>query len=477
LAESRSLARKSGLGLAWSALESFGSAGVSFIVSVVMAAFVAPREFGLIAMLQVFMAVAQVITEAGLTQALVRLPHRTPLIESTASWLNVMIALPSYALLWCMAPWVAHFYAEPVIIPLMRMVSVTVVMASLCVVHTARLTAALDFRRLFRVTGISVVISGIVGIVLAISGYGVWAIAWQQVTLWGIRVLLLRIFIPKVSMRRFSLSEARSLLSFSWKLTFSGVLDAIWTNMYSAVVGRSFTPRAAGLFWRAQSFAHLPAGIATSVVARVAYPLMSRAAGRPDRVGVLFARVLGMAGWVIFPLMALLCAVASPLFSLLFNPQWQPAVPLFRIICLAMMLYPVHSLNLCVLNVAGRSDIFLRLELIKKVMALIILCITVPIGVEAICLGMLANSLIALPLNAWYAGRYSRFPLSAQLKILTPSMLLAILAAAVAYVLVRCLCAPALSLPVAIAAFLLIYMYGSRLLRLPWPRRLAALKI
>ncbi len=463
--------------MAWSALESFGSSGVSFVVSIIMARFLAPKEFGLVAMLQVFIAIACICVDSGMTQALVRRPERRPQEESTALLLNVSVGLAAYVLLFAAAPWVARFYGEPELCPLMQVICLAVPLNALCVVQTARLTSDMRFDLLFKVSASAVLISGALGLALARMGCGVWALAWQQVSMWGIRSMLLWIVSPWKSGWVFSRTEARGLLGFSWKLMGASLLDTLWTNIYPVLIGKFFTPRITGLFWRANSFALLPASTATGVVHRVAYPLLSRAGNSAPRRKILFLRVLGMSAWVIFPIMAILAALSGSIFEALFNEQWQSAAPLFRIICLATMLYPVHALNLMLLNVVGRSDLFLRLEVIKKFLTVAILCVTVPMGVQAICLGMLANSLIALPINMWYSGRYAASGITLQFRFLFPTLCLTLLGALAAAGASALVSNAWLSILLGLCAGLGIYILGSALARMPWLRRLASFKI
>lgn len=464
--------------MAWSALESFGSTGASFVLSVVMARFLPPSAFGLVALMQIFVAVARVFVDSGMTEALVRRPHRAPAADSTAFLLNVAAGVAAYILLWLLAVPVAAFYGDPELVPLMRVICIGVPLNALCVVQTARLTSSMRFDRLFKVTGSAVLISGGVGVAMAAGGFGVWALVWQQVSMWGTRAALLWLVAPGLEGLRFSRDEARSLTSFSWKVMASSMLDTIWSHLNLLVIGKVFTSSQTGLYWRAQSFAVLPASVATGVVTRVAMPMFSRVGGRPERLRVMFGRVLGLSAWVVFPVMALMCALAAPIFSLLFTPEWAPAVPMFRILCLAGMLYPVHALNLCVLNVEGRSDLFLRLEVIKKLLAVAMLCVTVPAGILAVCRGVLAVSVICLGVNAWYSGGYVKWTLRAQLRFLAPPFFAAWAAGASAWGMTLWMDGfPTLGFAAATLVGVTVYLLLSHILRMPWPARLKALKV
>lgn len=295
--------------------------------------------------------------------------------------------------------------------------------------------------------------------------------------MWGLRTLLLWIVCPWRSGWGFSLAEACGLLSFSWKLLGASLIDTVWTNIYTVLIGRFYTPSLTGLFWRANSFALLPASTATGVVHRVAYPLLSRVGDSPLRMKVMFLRVLGMSVWLIAPVMAIMAALSTQIFGVLFNEQWQGAAPLFRLICIATMLYPVHALNLMLLNVAGRSDLFLRLELIKKGMTIAMLCVTIPIGVEAVCLGILINSLLALPINLWYSDRYARFGFRPQMLFLFPMLGLTTISALSAAAVAALFPGNWLPLCIGICTGFGIYLVGTSLAGMPWFNRLRSFKI
>lgn len=472
------LSRTVGRGMLWSALESFGSTGASFVLSIVMARFLSPQTFGLVAMLQIFVAVARVFVDSGMTEALIRIPQRSALAYSTAFILNVLAGAVAYIVLWFLADPVARFYGNPILADIMRIMCIGIPLNSLCVVQTARLVSAMRFARLFKVSGAAVIISGVVGIVMAVNGFGVWALVWQQVAMWGVRALLLWLSVPGFGNLVFCRKEAGALTSFSWKVMLSALIDTIWSHLNVLVIGKFFTPGQTGLYWRAQSFAILPASVATGVIMRVAMPLFSRAGCRPERLRIMFGRVLGLSVWVLFPAMALLCALSTPIFALLFNEAWWGAVPMFRVICIAGMLYPLHALNLCLLNVVGRSDIFLKLEIIKKLLAVVMLCIAVPRGVMSVCWGVLIVSGISVFVNSWYSGGYALMSIFGQLKLVGIPFALSLISGGAAWLVTLWFPNDSVcGLIISAATGVVLYLLLSHLLRLPWGARLVALKI
>lgn len=413
-----------------------------------------------------------------MTQALARRPERPAAMDSTALWLNVVIGLLIYMALYLLAPSVAEFYGLPQLCPLMRLVCLGVPLNALCVVQAASLMAALRFGLLCRISIVAAVVSGGIGIWLAACGFGARALAWQQVSLWGSRALLLWILAPGLKCFAFEGKHARTLTSFSWKVMASALINTVWTNLYPVIIARCFAARPAGLFWRARSMALLPAATSASVFSRVGVPMLGRAGGRPERLHLLFCRLLGMSAWVIFPCMALLAALARPLIQLLFTPEWLPVVPLLRLLALGSLFYPWHALNLSLLNVVGRSDLYLRLELIKLAMSLTALLAGLPFGVIGICWGILASGVLALIVNTWYSARYARAGLFFQFKLCLPSLALSALSAFAAHALSVWLnTVPLLAFLAGLFGGLALYLLGSLAFGLPWPRRLIALKI
>lgn len=469
---SEALTRRSATGILWSALETFGAQGASLIISIILARFLAPDIFGLIAMLQLFIGVSEVIAEGSLTQALVRVKERTRLHESTALGLNVSLGVVLYFVLFAAAPAVARFYGIAELRGVLRVYGLIVPLSAICQSRTAWLVASLQFKRLARITLAAIVISGGIGIALAVKGYGVWALVAQQILQWGLRALLLQLTNSGGFSLRFSRRIAGELLSFSWKLAASSLIDVIWRNIYSLVIGKVFRAGAAGLFWRAQSLGSLPPASATEVINRVAYPLLCKVSGRKRALHLFFLRILGLAAWIIFPAMLIICGLARPLFQLLFTPQWQGAAIYLQIICLGTMFYPLHSINLTLLYVAGRSDRFLRLEIIKRAISAGILAITIFIGVKAICVGIVMSSLIAYPLNSIYSRKIAGAGLMRQLRMLSPILLLSVAAGALAWSITLTGMAPWLVLLTATPLSLAFYITASIIIKLPYPGRL-----
>lgn len=405
---SDALGRKAGRSALWCALESACTGVAGLAVSIVLSRLLMPREFGLVAMLQLFVAVGCVFADSGLSQALIRLNRPTRVQMSSAFTANMLLASLTYIILWLCAPAIASFFGKSELCPLARVLGLSIPLNALGMAQGARLSAEMRFRRLLGIGASSVAVSGTVGIVMALTGWGVWALVWQQLSMWGTRAALLWLTSGHSCGLRVELGALRSLLTFSWPLVLSALLDAAWTNIYAPLIGRFFTPRLTGLFWRADSLSMIAPRAMGDVAGRVAYPVMSRLReGERERAVNAYARVCGMALWASLPVCALLAALAPQLVEGVLGSRWLPCVPYLRVLCASACFYPLHLLCVQALNVYGHSRRFLRLELIKKGMGVAMLCICLPLGVQALCWGIVIEGVASLWVNIRFSAPYT----------------------------------------------------------------------
>lgn len=454
----------------WSALETGGVAGASLIVSVILARIIAPAAFGLIAMLQIFIAVGQMFAEAGIMQTLVRQPHRTPLQDSTALWLNMMFGATAYALLWIAAPWIAVFYSQPELTSIARLICLAIPLNAVCIVQTASLSSRMQFGRLAAISLSAVMAGGAVGIVMALAGYGVTALVWQQLVMYGVRALLLWILTPRSGCWRFGMKEAKALTGFSWKLMLSGFLDTVYVNIYAPIIGKFYTVTVTAMFWRADSLSRYAPQTLAGILSRVSLPAMSHIRDDSKRATEAFRRLLRCSSWLIFPLCAIAIAVARPMFAWVLTPGWLPAVIYFQLLCVAQVLFPLHSLNCTMLNVFGRSDKFLVLEVVKKCVSVTALCVSLPFGVLALCIGLVCSSFLNLLINIIFARRYIGLGIRAQLGILCPVTAGSAIAAVAAGIVAHAPMGESLQTLFGAAAGIAAYLLFTYMMRLDAPR-------
>lgn len=410
-------------GIWWSTIERFAVQTVSFILGLIIARLLSPSDYGVIAMLAVFIAISQTFVDSGFSTALVRKIDRSESDNSTVFYFNIVVGLAVYVVMFFAAPFIAEFYQTPLLTQVTRVVSVTLIFSSFCVVQQALLTAKMDFKSQAKISLLSAIISGGVGIALAYYGYGVWALVVQTVVASLLRMILLWVFSRWRPRAPFSKSSFRELFSFGSKLLASGLLDTLYNNAYTIVIGKLFSAANLGLYSRANQFAQFPSSNITGIIQRVTFPVLSSIQNEDERLRINYRKLIRMSGFIIFPLMIGLAAVANPLIEILLTEKWIGAVIYLQIICFAMMWFPIHAINLNLLQVKGRSDLFLRVEIIKKIIGVSILCITIPMGLLAMCYGRVVSSLLALIINTYYTGKLINVGFVIQMCDLLPSLI------------------------------------------------------
>ncbi len=462
-----SLKNKTVKGIVWSSVERFSVQGIQFLVMIVMARLLTPKDYGLVGMVAIFIAVAQSLVDSGFSQALIRKQNRTETDNSTVFYFNIVVGILLYLVLFAIAPLVADFYDSPELTVLMRVICLSVVFNSFVVVQRALLTVNIDFKTQAKASLTAAVVSGVIGIGMAYSGFSYWSIVAQQLVNLGLNTLLLWIFTRWRPRWIYSWGSFRELFTFGSKLMVSGLLDVVYRNMYLLVIGKVFTASSLGYYTRANQFAEFPSSNLTGIMQRVTYPVLCQIQDDDERLAQIYRRFLRLSAFLIFPLLVGLSAVAEPFVLLLLKEQWLFAATLLQIICFAMMWYPIHAINLNLLQVKGRSDLFLRLEIIKKAIAVLILCVTIPMGLIAMCVGQILSSLIALIINTNYTGKLIQVGFLRQMRDLLPTLLLSLSMWGVVYGITSCLSGTIPQLIVGIVAGMVYYIALSALFHFP----------
>lgn len=424
---------KAARGLFWSSVDRFSSQGISFVFSIFLARILDISDYGIVAMIVVFMAVAQTFVDSGFSSALIRKPDLNEEDKSTAFYFNIVVGLACYGILFIASPLIAVFYDEPLLSPIIRVTGLSIVFNSLCVVQRALFTIAVDFKTQAIISLVCTVISGVVGLVMAYNGYGVWALVAQSTSSTFLNFVLLWFCSRWRPITGFSKASFRYLFNFGSKLLVSGLLDTLYNNAYPIVIGKFYNSAQLGLYSRAQGYASLPSSNITGILQRVTFPVLSLMQDDDEKLANNYRRLLRMSAFVVFPLMIGLAAIADPLIRVLITSKWVGCIIYLQIICFGMMLYPIHALNLNLLQVKGRSDLFLRLEIVKKIIGVCTLCITIPFGITAMCIGLVVVSVIALYINTYYTGKLLRLSFLKQIKDLAPFFILSILVGLLMY--------------------------------------------
>lgn len=425
--------RKAVHGVFWSSVDRFATQGISFFFSIILARILAPKDYGVVAMIVVFTAIAQAFVDSGFSNALIRKPDLKEKDLSTAFYFNIVVGVVCYGILFIVSPFIADFYDTPILSPIIKITALSVPFHSLCVVQRAILTKKVDFKTQAKVSIICTIVSGILGIYLAYRDYGVWSLVVQGTFAAIVNCALLWLLSKWRPALQFSKESFKYLWGYGSKLLASGLLDTTYNNIFPIVIGKFYSPAQLGLFSRAQSYSSLLSSNITGVLQRSTFPVLSMIQDDDERLRIDYRRLLRMSAYIIFPLMIGLAVLARPLVITMITAKWEACVTYLQVICFAMMWFPIHAINLNLLQVKGRSDLFLRLEIIKKIIGVSIMCVTIPMGVLAMCCGMVCSSVICLIVNTYYTGKLINIGYLRQMQDLLPIFAAALAMGGLAY--------------------------------------------
>lgn len=461
---SESLKQKTFKGTIWSAVEQFSVQGIQFVVMIIMARLLTPSDYGIVGMITIFIAISNSLINSGFSQALIRKTDRTAVDESTVFYFNIVVGFFLYGVLFFCSPLIARFYDEPILTPVTRAVGLGLIFNSLCVVQRAQYTLRIDFKTQAKATLSAAILSGVAGITFAYIGFGVWALVLQQIVSFVINSILLWVFSKWHPIKAFSWKSLKEMFGFGSKLLFSGLLDTVYGNIYSLVIGKVFKAADLGYYSRAKGFNQFASSNITNIIQRVTFPVLCTIQGDDDRLRENYRRLLRVSGFIIFPLMMGMAAVAQPMVISLVGEKWLFASILLVPMCFTGMWYPVHAINLNLLQVKGRSDLFLKLEIIKKIIGVIFLVIAIPFGLVAMCWLRICTSLTALIINTHYTGKLLHLGFWKQMQDLLPIFLLSFGMGAVVWTTMRVLILPnIILLCIGIVEGSVIYIAGAKL--------------
>lgn len=417
-----SLRKRATSGVLWSALERLSQTGVVFAVQIVLARILAPEHFGLLAMVAVFVVISDVIVESGLGSAIVQRTDITDADLSTVFIFNLAAATLLAAVLWLVGPWVASFYNQPPLAEVLAVLGLGLVLSSLGTVHRSILRKQLAFKKLFWISTPAALVSGLFGVALALQGFGVWALVGQtlsQKALGSICSWYQTRWLPKPV---FDTSRFGVLFSYGSKLALSGLLYQGFNNIYLLVIGRFFSPIDVGFFQRAKAMRELPITTLQSIVGSVTFPVLSSVQQDHALMKKILKRSLQLSALVAIPGMAVMAGLAEPLVLVLVGEKWLPCVPMLQLLCVSGALYPLHAGNLSLLQATGRSDLFLKVEVIKKLATIANIVITYRYGLYAMIGGMIVTSLMALVTNTYHTDKIIRYGLLQQVRDIAPAL-------------------------------------------------------
>jgi len=415
-----SLKSKAIHGVFWNFLERIGEQGIHFVVAIILARLLAPELFGLVGMLSIFIEVARVFIDSGFGAALIQRKEATTVDKCSIFYFNILVGILAAGLLCASSPWIAAFYHRPILIPLMCALSSTLVINSFAGIQAALLSKRIDFKTQLKVGVVAITLSGAIGIAMAIRGFGIWSLVAQSIGGSIFRTTLLWFLSPWRPGLLFSFGALREMFGFGSRLLASSLLNTIFENIYLVVIGRLFSAAHLGLYSGAKKVQNLATINITGVVTQVAFPVFSMIQDDPVRLKRSMRKAMTALALINFPIMVGMALVARPLVYVLLTEKWAGSIHWLQLLCVASLLYPIQSLHLNVLKARGRSDLYFKLEVLKKTLVVVLIAITYRWGVTGMIWGQIAMSVLGYYINSYYTSRLIHYSLKEQLSDLAP---------------------------------------------------------
>lgn len=406
----------------WSALERFSIQGVQFVVMLIMARLLTPADYGLVGMLTVFMAVAQVFIYSGFGNALVRKQDRTQVDCSTVFYFNLGMSVIMYAILFFCAPLIAVFYKESQLVAITRVVGLTLIINAFGAIQGVLKSAEIDFKIIAKVSVVNAVITGLIGILLAWNGFGVWALVYSSLIGSVVGAILGWFVYGWRPTWAFSTQSFKEFFGYGSKLAIVGLIETAYNNLVQLVIGKVYSVDDLGYYTRASNFATFFSSNVVNIVSRVTFPILCKLQNEDDKLRLIYRKFLRLSAFVVFPLMSGLAILSHPLIIVLIGNRWEFSASILSIVSISAMIYPIHAINSNLLQVKGRSDLFLRVQTINKILGLLFLMITWSMGVLVMCYSGIVWSILTLIINTYYTGKLLDLGICKQLLDLLPML-------------------------------------------------------
>lgn len=419
----------------WRFAERCGAQLVTFVVSIVLARLLDPTVYGTVALVTVFTTILQVFVDSGLGTALIQKKDADDLDFSSVFFFNFVICIMLYMGMFIAAPYIAHFYNNSSLTPIVRVISLTIVISGVKGIQQAYVSRNMLFKRFFFSTIGGTIASAFVGIALAYKGFGVWALVAQQLLNTATDTLILWLTVKWRPRLMFSWKRLKKLLSFGWKILCSSLIDTVYNNVRSLIIGKMYSSADLAYYNQGDKFPKLIVTNINTSIDSVLLPAMSSVQDSKDRVKNMTRRAIKTSTYIMAPLMMGLAFCAEPIVTLILTEKWLPCVPFLRIFCVTCMFYPIHTANLNAINAMGRSDLFLKLEIIKKAIGMTLLFSTMWFGVMSMAYSLLLNSVLSQIINSWPNRKLLNYRYLEQLKDILPGIILAVMMGIVVYII------------------------------------------
>ena len=446
----------------WSTIEKFSVQGARFVLGILMARLLTPGDYGVISMITIFIVISETFVDSGFSLALVRQKTSSKEDYSTVFYFNLIIALVCYGILFVASPYIAVFFKSPIITSVLRIQSLTVIINSLMSVYVAKMTIDLDFKAIAMRSLLSSLLSGILGVSLAYLNFGVWALVYQNIAAAIFSLIFILIYCKWLPDFAFSKESFHRLFGYGKNMLLVNIINRIYTNMTPIVIGRFFNSRALGFYDRGSSLANYPVDSINGVLSKITLPILAKIQDDESRLIGAYRKYISVTSLVIFWGCCLLAALAKPVILLLFTSKWAESIIFLQIYSFAIMFDHICSINLTLLQVKGRSDFFLRIELIKKAISITMLFASIPFGVVGICVSKVIYTQIAIIINTYYTGKLFGLGYIEQIKDYMPYFIGALLACLPSYLLTFALLPDIITLILGVCVSATIYYFMSR---------------
>lgn len=417
----------------WTFSEAILLRGISFIALIILARVLGPNTMGTFGIIAVFIAIGNSIVESGFSSSIIRTSDIDNLDLSSIFFTNIVASICIYLLMFILAPMFAQYYHQDQLISLIRVYCLTFIISALSTVHLAKLEREMQFKRLLICNLPGNVIGAIVGIVLALGDLGIWSLVYMYLCTQSIQTLILWRFSGWKPLLVFSFEKMKRHFSFGYKLMISGILDTVFKNLNNLIIGKYFSLKDLGFYDRAKILNEYPVTIFTGLINKVSYPLLSQIKNERDRLAEIYKQLIQVSFFILTPLIIICAAVAKPIFLLILGENWLDSVPFFKILCFASIFYPIHTLNITILKVFGRSDLFLKLELIKKLATLLIIFCLFQFGIYGLVWSSVVSSIFSLLVNTYYSKRLINYSTKSQIFDILPTLISSLLIYIVVY--------------------------------------------
>jgi len=453
-----SLKRETAKGVLWSSVERFSVQGIQFFIGLILARLLTPEDFGVVGMLAVFIAISNVFIDSGFSSALIQNQKRTETDFSTAFYFNIVVGVLCYAFLFVLSPFVADFFNTPILKPLLRFLAIGVFVNSLIVVQVAKLNIRIDFKTQAKASFIATLFSGIVGVTAAYMGMGVWSLVMQQLLNASINAFLLWYFSKWIPSRCFSWESFKGMFRYGGNILLSSIIHTVYMNVSTIAIGKYYTSTDLGNYTRGRQFPELLSVNISNIIQRVTFPILSQIQDDNNRLVGIYRKYIRISSMGIFFLLVLLASLARPLILFLITDKWLDAVVFVQVMCYALMFDHLNRINLNLLYVKGKTNLVLRLEVIKKLLGLVVLLASIPFGVLAICFSNIISSQIAVVANSYYTGKIINLGYWKQFTDYLPYLLMAHISCLPAFLLGKVISIPIVALLVCTLLSVALYV-------------------